>query len=390
MALLDLWNQNPEQLRNKQVHQLIGIAGEGRLLDQSPCSKEFRSFLSTVPSQYLQKYADQCLAEGFDGSGFALQDIVNEVGARLGATASPGLYRGKPNATGWDGLWNFPNGRSIVIEVKTTDVYSINLNTVAGYRRSLISEGEITEDTSSMLLVVGRQETDNLEAQIRGSKFAWNIRVISVSALLRLMFIKEEVEDPVLVQRIHAILVPHEFTRLDAIAELLFSAAQEIKQEEPGVEVEEEAGSDRTAAPKIRPVSFHEECVARVQSALGLRLVRRTRAGYSSPDQETAILCAVSKEHDSGSSPNYWFAFYPHQQTFLEQYKKTFVVLGCGSSQRVVLVPYNTFKSWLGSMWTTTNELRTYWHIIIHRRDEALTLRVRKGKKPIDLTPFVL
>ena len=390
MALLDLWNSTPDQLRDKQVNQLIAIAGGGKLLDDSPCSAEFRAFLASVPSKNLQAYADQCLSDSFDGSGFALQDIVNEVGSRVGAEVTPGRYRGTQKHTGFDGLWKFPNGRSIVIEVKTTDAYSINLNTIAGYRKTLIADGKIAEDVSSMLLVVGRQETDNLEAQIRGSKFAWNIRVISVDALLRLMFIKEELEDPALVQRIHAVLVPHEFTRLDAIAELLFSAAKEIKQEEHAVEVDDESEQGKAASPKFIPVSFHEECVKRIQSQLGVSLVKRTRAGYSSPDHETAIICSVSKEHNPESNPNYWFAFHPHQQEFLAKYPKTFVAFGCGSAQRVILVPYSTFKPWLEDSWTTTNEDRTYWHVVIYRKARNFTLRLRKGNKPVDLTPYVL
>jgi hypothetical protein len=90
MALLDLWNTRPEQLNDKQVHQLIAFAGAGRLLDDSQCSVEFRTFLASVPAMHLQRYSDQCLSEAFDGSGFALQDIVNEVGARLNA---PNLSR---------------------------------------------------------------------------------------------------------------------------------------------------------------------------------------------------------------------------------------------------------------------------------------------------------
>lgn len=390
MALLDLWNKSPDQLQDKQVHQLIAFAGGGKLLDDSPCSTEFRSFLASVPSKYLAKYAEQCLTDGFDGSGFALQDIVNEVGARLGANPTPGRYRGTAKHTGLDGLWKFPNGHSIVIEVKTTDAYSINLNTIADYRRTLVADGSIAEDTSSILLIVGRQETGNLEAQIRGSRFAWNIRVISVDALLRLMFIKEDVEDPSLVQRIHAMLIPREFTRLDAIAELLFSAAEDIKQDDDSVEVEESAEPDKPEGPKFTPVAFHEACVKRVQLKLGVSLVKRTRAGYSSPDKETALICSVSKEHNPDSNPNYWFAFHPHQEEFLRQHPKSFVAFGCGSSKRLILVPFNSFTPWLQSAWTTTKDDRTYWHVVIYRKENSYTLRLRKGKKPIDLTPFAL
>lgn len=390
MALLDLWDSTPDQLNDKQVHQLIAFAGGGRLLDESPCSKEFRAFLASVPAKHLQRYSDQCLTESFDGSGFALQDIVNEVGARIGAAVSPGRYRGTQKHTGLDGLWRFPNGRAIVIEVKTTDAYSINLNTIAGYRKSLIDRGEIAEETSSVLLVVGRQETENLEAQIRGSRFAWSIRMISVDALLRLMFIKEEVEDPALLQRIHAILVPYEFTRLDGIADLLFSAAKEIKQDESEVPLEAEDSTSKLDGPKTAPVSFHEECVKRVQKKLGVSLVKRTRSGYSTPDNKAGVVCSVSKEHSPDKSPNYWFAFHPHQQEFLKQFPTALVAFGCGSGLQVLLVPYADFESWLEDSWTTANEDRMYWHVVVYRKGQKFELRLRKGKKAVDLTPYLL
>lgn len=390
MALLDLWNDNPDQLGDKQVHQLIAFAGAGRLLDDSPCSAEFRTFLASVPAKNLQTYCDQCLKEAFDGSGFALQDVVNEVGARLGATVTPGRYRGTTKHTGQDGLWQFPNGKSILIEVKTTDAYSINLNTIAGYRKSLIASGDISEDNSSILLVVGRQETDNLEAQIRGSKYAWNIRVISVDALLRLMFIKEEVEDPALLQRIHAILIPYEFTRLDQIADLLFSAAKEIKQEEDEALVTPSELVEKPDGPKFTPVAFHEDCVKRLKKKLGVSLIKRTRSGYSTPDNKLGVVCSVSKEHNPDKSPNYWFAFHPHQDDFLKPYASAFVAFGCGSGKQVLVIPYGTLKPWLEYSWTTTTDDRTYWHVVIYRKAKKFELRLRKGKKAIDVTPFLL
>ncbi len=390
MPLLDLWEKSPEQLKDKRVQQLIAFAGAGRLLDDSTCSAEFRAFLSSVPSGSLSEYTEQCLSQTFQDSGLALQDIVNEIGSRLGATATPGRYRGTSKQAGFDGLWVFPNAHAIIIEVKTTDAYRIDLNTIANYRRTLIASQTVTESNSSMLLVVGRQDTGDLEAQIRGSRYAWDIRIISVDALLRLMRIKEEVEDPSIVQRIHSILIPREFTRLDDIADVLFSAAEDIKQDEAGVEVEEEIGTAKSEGPKFKPVAFHEACVQRVQSELGIRLVKRSRAGYSTPDKEVALNCSVSKEHNPETHPNYWFAFHPHQQAFLRRHAISYVAFGCGSSKRLILIPYSDFEPWLNGTWTTTKDDRMYWHVSIYRQGNKYTLRRKKGTKAIDLSQYLL
>jgi hypothetical protein len=54
----------------------------------------------------------------------------------------------------------------LLVEVKTTDAYRIPLNTIAGYRERLIDNKEFDEDGSSILIVVGRNDTGELEAQI--------------------------------------------------------------------------------------------------------------------------------------------------------------------------------------------------------------------------------
>jgi hypothetical protein len=391
MALLDLLKKSPDQVQDKQVQQLIAFAGAGKLIDDSECSNEFRAFLGRVPSANLKNYADQCLNESFADSGLALQDIVNEIGARLGADVTPGRYRGTSKHLGFDGLWKFLNGHSIVTEVKTTDAYRIDLNTIADYRKSLIDSGAITnKEAASMLLIVGRQDTGDLEAQIRGSRHAWDIRIVSVDALFRLLSIKEEVEDPTIIQRIHSILVPREFTRLDEIVDVLFSATEDIKQEE-GTEVEEVVPVDRKLKErKFIPVAFHEACIARIQTHLKVTLIKRTRAQYSSPDKTVVINCAISKEHHPDVAPGYWFAFHPHQREALQQTPQAFVAFGCGSSKRVLLIPFSEFEQYLDGLHITQKEDRMYWHVIIHRKGEKYTLQRKKGEKAVDLTKYLL
>ena len=390
MPLLDIWAKSPDQLHDKQIHQLIAFAGGGKLLDDSLCSSEFRSFLATVPSENLSAYSEQCLLKSFPDSGLALQDIVNEIGARLGASVTFGRYRGNAKYVGFDGLWGFSTGHSIVVEVKTTDAYRIDLNTIAAYRQKLVAESKVAEATSSMLLIVGRQDTGDLEAQIRGSRHAWDIRIISVGALLRLMRIKEVLEDPLTVQRIHSILIPREFTRLDEIADVVFSAAKEIKEEDTPIAVVDQPDESKLSESKTTPVAFHEACVKRIQAKLGISLIKRSRSGYSSPDQAVALNCSVSKEHNSDSNPNYWFAFHPHQKEFLTKHDAAFVAFGCGTSERLILVPYADFEPWLQSSWTTSSDDRTYWHVLIYRDGDKYALRCKKGTEPIDLTPYLL
>jgi hypothetical protein len=286
-------------------------------------------------------------------------------------------------------LWKFSNGHSIVIEVKTTDTYRIDLNTIANYRKALIDKEAIAKDNSSMLLIVGRQDTGDLEAQIRGSRYAWDIRIISVEALLRFLSIKEEVEDPQILQRIHSILIPREFTRLDEIVDVLFSTTEDIIQDDEKTEEEVSLGK-RTKEPKFTPVAFHDACILRIQAYLKENLIKRTRAQYSSPDKALVVNCLVSREHDPDINPNYWFAFHPHQREALKVASRSYVAFGCGTSKRVLLIPFKEFNEWLDGLWTTQKEDRYYWHVVIHRKDEEFTLHRKKGETAVELTKYLL
>src|SRR5436190_13511709 len=108
MALLSIWNSNPEALLNFSIEQIVATAGNGKLLDNSECSTELRTYLSQVSSEKLAEYADYCLTTKFDNNGKILQDVVNELGRRLDYQTTNGRYQGSRNAVGNDGLWLSP------------------------------------------------------------------------------------------------------------------------------------------------------------------------------------------------------------------------------------------------------------------------------------------
>ena len=158
-----------------------------------------------------------------------LQDLVNELGRRLDFAVTNGRYQGTTNAVGFDGIWRSPEQQTIIVEIKTTDAYRISLDTVAGYRDKLAASGLIN-GPNSILVVVGRQDTGELEAQVRGSRHAWDIRLISAEALIKLVQLKENSDDPETGRKIRALLTPFEYTRLDRLIETMFKAATDIEQ----------------------------------------------------------------------------------------------------------------------------------------------------------------
>jgi hypothetical protein len=395
MTLVQIWKENPEQIRSKRVDQIIGFAGDGKLGDNSSAPTEFRDFLARVPGDLLSRYANDCLENVFKDSGLALQDIVNEVASRLGFKVEPGRYRGTKNDIGHDGIWTAPDNHVIVAEVKTTDAYRLPIETVASYRRRLIKTGRITEDQSSILVIVGREDTGELEAQIRGSRYAWDVRLISIDALLRLMKIRQDLDSPSVEARIRAVLVPREYTRVDEIIDLVFSTAEEILEEAPP-ELANEDEADTTPEQKEvknrdKPVSFNLACVDKIAKHFEVELTKQSRVVFGDLDSGMTITCAVSKEYKNAGGSGYWFAFHQHQLVKLSEASSAYACFGCGSADQIAVLPLNFIKDQLEGMNQTTREDgRLYWHIVIHKEDDRWVMHRRKGFDWPDITFMML
>src|SRR4051794_29643118 len=108
MPLLALWASNPEAVTQLSLEQIVATAGDGKLRDDSDCSRELRQYLSQVNTERLAAYTEHCLGMPFPKSGLVLQDIVNELGRRLEYNTTNGRYQGTPSAVGFDGIWVSP------------------------------------------------------------------------------------------------------------------------------------------------------------------------------------------------------------------------------------------------------------------------------------------
>jgi len=390
VSLLTLWQSNPKDIDGKHIQQLVKIAGDGVLKDGAQASAELREFLASVPTEILGRYLSQCLDSSFDDSGLVLQDIVNELGERLGCDIERGLYRGKQNTIGFDGIWKFPGGYGVVVEVKTTDAYNISLGKIAGYRSALIKDGKISED-SSALIVVGRKDTDSLEAQVRGSRYGWDTRLISADKLLKLVEIKEAADNKETIRKIRTVLTPLELTRVDFIVDLLATTTEDIKEVESTEEEADIPDATEKKEKKFTPVAFHGEVIARLQQSLGVELKKETRSLYISQDKSVSARTVVSKAHGRGSSTNYWYAFHPYYRDELEEYKQSFIAFGCGGPGTILLFDLVKFIELLPKLNTTDLDDRMYWHVHFVKDEMGrIELRFKGGQTPLDVTANLL
>ena len=367
------------------IQQIVAGARNGKLSDNSEASADFREYLQIAKSENLARYVQACLQSSFERSGSVLQDLVNELGRRLDYTVENGLYQGKSNAIGFDGLWTAPDEHVIVVEVKTSDAYRINLDTIAAYREQLMNIGKVPKK-SSVLLVVGRQDTGDLEAQVRGSKHAWSFRIISADALIKLVTLKENAE-LASVAKIHELLVPFEYTRLDKIIDIAFTVAEDTSiaaegEDATSVDVKplastmptEPTGQQHTSAEIMNEVRV------RIVSALSVQngpLVKKSRALYSSVDKSVRAAITISKEYEYG---NYWYAYRSSWDAFLKEGEKGLYVLGCIGRDEAFALPYEWIHSRLKSLYATTRESGTHWHIYLLPSDTGtLTMRLNDG-----------
>jgi hypothetical protein len=196
--------------------------------------------------------------------------------------------------------------------------------------------------------------------------------------------LKEEVEDPSIARRIHEILIPCEFTRLDQIIEIAFAAVEDVRAEGS----EDEGGDEGSEGKKFTPVAFHVQCINRLEGVLKVSLVRHSRASFVSPDGTVRLLCLVSRFHSK--SKCYWFAFHPYQDDFLSAAPKAFISFGCGDANTLFLIPYKDFKSWLPYFNTTDVSGDMYWHVRIHESGKSYNIVTRPGTKTIDFMKYLL
>lgn len=414
MPLIALWESNSVVVDQFSIEQVVATAGNGELKDRSLCSTELRTFLSQVLTPKLATYVERCLSAGFTKSGMVLQDLINELGRRLDFLVENGRYQGVTNAVGFDGIWKSPEGRSIVIEVKTTDAYRISLDKIAEYRDKLIASAQIGK-SSSILIVVGRDDTGELEAQVRGSRHAWDIRLLSIEALLKPVQLKENAQDAATGKKIRELLFPMEYTRLDQIIDVMFTTATDVEaiinsenDALPGADATDEklAGVAHKAADGEEGLSpkgaweftdsallqeKREEILQSVSHKIRTSLIKKSMALYWDASHDSRVACSISKRYTKPGPYHYWYAFHPQWDEFLREGKMGLFILGCMDQSFAFCIPWDVLHPVLPYLNTTTTKRSTYWHIHIGEDvDAGYYLLLSKREQNFPLSSYIL
>ena len=398
MALIDMWRANRDGVQTKSLHQMIAFAGEGRLADGNICSKEFRDLLAIVPLAVLQTYATEALGDEATDRGLALQDIVNELGSRLGYGVEAGLYRGRQGELGQDGLWTDPDtSHAIVAEVKKPAVYRITLETIARYRNELARTGRFVKDKSSILIVVGQldEDTTDLEAQVRGSRYAWDIRLVSLATLFKMVALKNATDNPASARLLRGILVPREYTKLDSLLDIVSFVAQDVSEEDaeeaPKLERESREGA---YVSKLDRGELRAQAKNFILKKLKQDTKDISRTLLETQDGRVAIYYAPSQAYKESNYVKYWFGLHDHQIEFLSKHPEAYIACVCAGAG-ILFMPWVEFSKYINHMLESSKDKRHWRHIVLRLSKDGklkLWLRSESPKPQVDIaewyTPF--
>ncbi len=148
-----------------------------------------------MPFGVVRDYVETCLRTPGQQYSRALQDLLNHAGQLIGFNVEFGRYSGVANEIGYDGIWR-SGELAVVVEIKTTDAYTIDTSTLVGYVDRLIGAGRIGDwDNALGLYILGRTAAPaitQLEHSIVGQKRSHQLRVATVESILSLAELRQD------------------------------------------------------------------------------------------------------------------------------------------------------------------------------------------------------
>jgi hypothetical protein len=244
--------------------------------------------------------------------------------------------------------------------------------------------------------VLGRDDNDSrpLEAQVRGSKHAWTTRIVGVEALVKLMEINLSTQSEEVLEKIHTILQPFDYTRIDKIVDVVFTTAEDIERdrEEPVASTPEEIVSPKDArtldkTPQGEIEEKKRRLVDRLATKTTVLLQKKRHSMYADKDNKVHAVIAISKRYED-SEIRYWYAYHAEpQRKFLSEGKDGYMVFGMADADDAFAIPFNLLeKHWSEFSATTRKNGKEYKHIYIVKKESRWYLRVRRAgtEMPLD------
>ena len=383
---------DPSKVKDKSITQIVTMLAEGTLNDTGQTAPAFRDFLNNCRIDQLETYITQLVTEASDGKIF--QDIVNTIGKKIGFEVVHGLYQGKKNSIGFDGLWH-QGDLNLVIECKTTDAYRISTKTLLGYSNDL-KEKKGLQLAPPILLVVGRVDTGDIEAQIRGSRADDRISVIGVESLLSLAKAAVELSDGPAAGSLRKVLLPRDYTRLDDLTALITNVINEAQQTSQDQAEADEVELVQTIdkKPEINNING-QSLTDLLRSSMVLSSIEslgklekaspRSKAQFVTESGEVYFFLASKRYSDAYQ--HFWYSIQHSWKEVWEQ-KGGGLALGLEGKQYFYIVDFRTVVDWTKFLNETLKANRQYWHLALKEINDKLEVILNKSEDNFDIQSF--
>jgi hypothetical protein len=223
------------------------------------------------------------------------------------------------------------------------------------------------------------EDTTDLEAQIRGSRFAWDVRVISLAALFKLVELKNATDDPASAQLLRGILVPREYTKLDSLLDIVSFVAKDISTETEEGLPKEERTADREGAyvSKLNREELRARAKDFLLKQLSIDFKDVSRTLLESQDGRV-VVCYTQ----------FWFGLHDHQVDFMAKHPQGYAAYLCAGSG-ILFMPWSEFSKYVGDMGESTTDTRHWRHVVLQLTKEGklkMRLKADAPQNPVDVT----
>lgn len=174
---------------------IVSLAGDWA--DSSRASKQFREIIENeqTSTEEISAYLQEAINGTDDHHNRAIQDLVNNIGQRLGFRVDYGVYQGRSDTIGYDGHWVSAATETethLIVETKKSTSFSIDLNQAGGYIDEFTDQRDISHEQVYGLYVIGEGNIETVAQTILGSQYREQMRVIRAEQLLNLLEIQQE------------------------------------------------------------------------------------------------------------------------------------------------------------------------------------------------------
>lgn len=355
------------------------------LKDGSEASKRLREYLETADLELIESWVSQVLQSGSDGR--VLQDIVNALGMRLGFNVEYGLYQGRQGSIGFDGYWWLP-GLNLIVECKTTDAYRISTDTLVKYANELEHDRGLVS-TPDILIVVGRVDTGDIEAQIRGSRRDDSIRVIGVESLLDLTRAMAALAGGPATEKLRQSLIPQDFTRLDNLSRLVSEVVYETRQM-LSMEVAGETEFTDVGLPKVKTETdvVREAVLAMVSAEIGsLTPVVGTQNWFLSQQSDCRNVLFMTSKKYNRKDQQFWYSL-PKKWVASIGEDGGVLLLHREGDRGFYKIPWDSLKGWIKGFNEIPDRKRAMWHIGVRDTDGRVEMLLPRLATQQDMQHF--